>query len=271
MKSILITFSILLLTNFVFSQNVGIGIATPDASAKLHVSSTSSGLLIPNVTLTDVSVAAPITSPATGLLVWNTNVSVTGGTGSGYYYWNGVSWTKLATEPVASNINGDVKHSFASADHSGWVKLDGRLLSSLSADQQAVAATLGFTGNLPNATNKVLKQNGAVNNTGGSNTTTIAQANLPNVNLTGYTSFSGSHVHFFQDYGYSNQGTSGDPLDDNAGFTPSDITKDDYDYHPTNPSGSHNHTVTVSTGGSGTALNIENPYLTANVFIYIGL
>lgn len=296
MKALLIISFILVGMSHSFTQNVGIGTNSPDASAKLEVSSTNSGVLIPNINISDASAAAPITSPATGLLVWNTNASITGGYGIGYYYWNGSSWTKLATEPVASNTVGDVKHGFQAADHSGWVQLDGRLISTLSAAQQTAAAALGFTGNLPDATDKVLKQKGALNNTGGSNTVIVAQTNLPDVNFTGTaagdglhnhtaSSFSaGNHNHTFRDYGYSSSGT-GVNLDDSSGSfsSPSEVTMDDNDYNTTQSGGNHSHlvsigqngihthSVSVSSGGSDTPLNIENAYLSTNVFIYLGL
>jgi len=76
--------------------DVGIG-ATPDASAKLHISATDRGMLIPNVLLTATNVAAPITAPATSLLVYNTNTTAgVNGVSPGYYYWNG-TWVRMAT------------------------------------------------------------------------------------------------------------------------------------------------------------------------------
>ncbi|WP_298136879.1 hypothetical protein [Flavobacterium sp.] len=81
----------------IFSQ-IGIGTTSPDLSSSLDISSSSSGLLIPRVNLIDVSNGTtPVTSPANSLLVYNTNSSVIGGNGSGYYYWNGTIWTKLFT------------------------------------------------------------------------------------------------------------------------------------------------------------------------------
>lgn len=86
---------------FVHAQNVGINAAgtAPNTSAMLDVESTTRGLLIPRVALTAVNAAGPITSPATSLLVYNT---ATAGTAPndvtpGYYFWNGSSWTRLAT------------------------------------------------------------------------------------------------------------------------------------------------------------------------------
>ena len=76
--------------------DVGIG-ATPDVSAKLHISATDRGMLIPNVVLTATNVAAPITTPATSLLIYNTNTTAgVNGVSPGYYYWNG-SWIRMAT------------------------------------------------------------------------------------------------------------------------------------------------------------------------------
>ena len=53
------------------AQNVGVNAtgATPDASAMLDISSTTSGVLIPRVALTATNAAGPVTSPAVSLLV----------------------------------------------------------------------------------------------------------------------------------------------------------------------------------------------------------
>ena len=80
------------------AQNVGIGTNTPVASAKLQIVDANRGLLIPNVALVNVTNGVtPVSAPATGLLVWNTNAAVTGGSGTGYYYWDGSQWVRLAT------------------------------------------------------------------------------------------------------------------------------------------------------------------------------
>ncbi len=78
----------------------GIGTTTPNASAKLDVYSTDKGFLPPRVTLTSATVAAPITLPAEGLLVYNVG-SV--GLQAGYYYWNGANWATIATATSAGN------------------------------------------------------------------------------------------------------------------------------------------------------------------------
>jgi len=76
------------------SNNVGIGTLTPNSSAMLDIVSTSKGLLIPRVSLTNVNLYSPITgTPITSLLVYNTNAAMTGGD-IGYWYWDGAKWTQ---------------------------------------------------------------------------------------------------------------------------------------------------------------------------------
>jgi hypothetical protein len=85
-----------LLSAGLHAQSVGIGTANPDPSARLHISDNARGLLIPNVALSATDVAAPVTSPATSLLVYNT-ATTTGPTAvtPGFYYWNGSRWVRL--------------------------------------------------------------------------------------------------------------------------------------------------------------------------------
>jgi hypothetical protein len=67
---------------------------TGNSSAVLDVISGSGdkGLLIPRVSIPSLLAAAPVSSPATGLLVYNTNST----TGPGFFYWNGSAWTALS-------------------------------------------------------------------------------------------------------------------------------------------------------------------------------
>lgn len=79
-------------------QNVGIGTPTPDNSAKLEIDDPNRGLLINRVSLVNVTNGiAPVNVPATGLLVYNTNAAVVGGSGTGFYHWDGGQWLKLLT------------------------------------------------------------------------------------------------------------------------------------------------------------------------------
>ncbi|MCX7769421.1 MAG: hypothetical protein N2110_10455, partial [Flavobacteriales bacterium] len=80
-----------------WAQGVGINTdgSAPDASALLDVKSTDKGILVPRLPLVNVNNPNPVSSPATGLLVYNTNASVVGGSGTGFYYWNGSQWVRL--------------------------------------------------------------------------------------------------------------------------------------------------------------------------------
>lgn len=149
----------------------------------------------------------------TGLAVFKVKAWATHGTYNATTDNNGrtgVTWKKISGNSAMTVINyGDVKTGFQSADHNGWIKLNGRLKSELSATQQAQATTLGFGTTLPNATDAFLVQNGrALGSIYSDNTKTISQANLPNVSFTGSTSSNGSHSHTFNrpqgDQNYSN-------------------------------------------------------------------
>lgn len=223
---------------------------------------------------------------------------------AGYYYWNGTNWATIVISSGNLPDFGDIKTGIQSADHNGWVKLDGRLKSSLTASQQARATVLGIGTNIPDATNSYLVQNGAtLGSVSGSNTKTISQAHLPNVSFNGsaassgdhnhivdppytYTSTNGSHNHYFDDYYYSeSRGWGWGWAGSNHGI---DFDNDPYSYgHYTNTAGdhyhgvdigafysanagSHTHTVSVSSGGSGTALDVTPKSLSVNTFIYLG-
>ncbi|NUO02643.1 MAG: hypothetical protein HUU01_18710, partial [Saprospiraceae bacterium] len=72
--------------------------ALPHPSAILDVQSTSKGLLVPRMTAVQKSA---IDSPATGLMIFQTDEV------SGYYYFNGVSWTQLGANGGFWSANGD--------------------------------------------------------------------------------------------------------------------------------------------------------------------
>ena len=100
------TVVLLLLSVFHSSAQTGIGTTTPEASAKLDVSSTNKGFLPPRIALTAMNSASPVTSPATGLLIFNT---ATAGTNPnqvtpGYYYWDGVNSKWVRLEDKADNL-----------------------------------------------------------------------------------------------------------------------------------------------------------------------
>lgn len=91
--------SLLFISNTMFAQvSVNADGSPPDPSAMLDVKASNKGLLPPRVALTSIILAAPLTSPAVGLLVYNT---ATAGTPPnnvipGYYYWNSTQWVPVA-------------------------------------------------------------------------------------------------------------------------------------------------------------------------------
>ncbi len=65
----------------------------PDGSAMLEISSSSKGLLIPRVQITDVdSDLNPVENPATGLLVFNTGTTEVE---AGFFVWTGDKWAQM--------------------------------------------------------------------------------------------------------------------------------------------------------------------------------
>ena len=102
MKKISFFFAFFLLFGSALFAQVAVNTdgSTYDVSAMLDVKSTTKGFLPPRVALTAVNVAAPVTTPATGLLVYNT---ATAGTSPnnvvpGNYYWNGTRWVAVSQQ-----------------------------------------------------------------------------------------------------------------------------------------------------------------------------
>ena len=102
MKKIILSYFISIISLTAFSQNnVGIGTATPNASAALDISSTTKGLLIPRMSGTQ---RTAITSPAIGLLVYDTEAK-------GLYQYNGTSWVA-----IGSSAGGALSLPYAASD-----------------------------------------------------------------------------------------------------------------------------------------------------------
>lgn len=274
MKKLIYSFLLFLLSANTIAQ-VGIGTDNPDNSAMLQVESTDKGFLLPQMTSTQ---RIDVSSPASGLQVYDT-------TTNSIWFFNGSYWVN--TQAMATI--GDVKSGLQTIDHSGWVRLDGRSFSDLTPSQQAAASDLGLSGNLPNAADAYLVQNGgSMGAISGANTTTLTQANLPNVNFAGTAGSAGSHSHSgtTSTAGAHNHSPQGDGTFLKTGFEGSSAsvaggtsftraatttTNGDHSHSfNTSSSGSHSHAVTVSSGGSGTPINIAPMSLTVNMFIYLG-
>lgn len=113
MKNQFLWISIVIMLNLItFRTSAQVAVNTDgttyDVSAMLDVKSATKGFLPPRVALTAVNVAAPVTTPAIGLLVYNT---ATAGTSPnnvvpGNYYWNGTRW--VAVSPPLGTSAGDM-------------------------------------------------------------------------------------------------------------------------------------------------------------------
>ena len=111
------------------NAQTGIGTTTPDASAKLDVTATDKGFLPPRVALTATSSANPTTSPAAGLLVYNT---ATAGTAPnnvvpGYYYWNGTTWVNFIASNSSTGLTNDqtnTSYTLSAADNGKIITLN---------------------------------------------------------------------------------------------------------------------------------------------------
>ena len=184
---------------------------------------------------------------------------------------------------------GDVKYSYATANHNGWYRLNGQSIASLPATAQNNAAILGFVGNLPDTRDMIVKHRDELNtggggaesvgSTSGSNATFIAASNLPS--LTGVTTSDGAHIHSITDPGHSHTYNHGvEPDDTGIGSSFSEFTTIP-GTHPgvigvsgtgisIDSNGTHSHNVTVNGGSAHTAIDNRQKSLNLNMFVYLG-
>lgn len=203
-------------------------------------------------------------------------------------YWLGVTIgsgtelqprTALTAAPYALALLGTpaaqigaVKTSYQSADHAGWVRLDGRAKTTLSATQQTRATALGIGANLPSDDGRILTgitTGQTIGQTTNPGTITIAQNNLPNATLT--TTAGGAHTHTISatlslitslDLGFTETIVSKN-FSANSGLSFTASTTTD---------GAHTHTFPLNGGVTQQPLTVPPPPAIAlNFFVYLGL
>jgi hypothetical protein len=165
-----IIFFFLLVSSGSLAQT-GIGTATPDASAKLDISSTNKGFLPPRIALTALNSASPVTSPATGLLIFNTASagSIPNQVTPGYYYWDGFNSKWVRLEDKADNLG-----NHTATDN---IRLNGNYLSNDGGNEGIKIDNDGNVGIGTSSPNSKLditgnvKISGGVNVSGSSNVT----------------------------------------------------------------------------------------------------
>lgn len=235
------------------SAQVGVGTTNPQADLDVRTTNpaapdATAGIAIPQIS------TLPASGNRAGQVVYLT-------TDSYYYYYDGASW-----KPMYHQVNnyGDVKYSFQESDHNGWVLLDGRAKSTLTATQQTAATALGFGETLPDLSDKSIvgtSASKALGGTGGNSTISIAQNQLPDVTLT--TSSNGAHTH--------TSGTSTTYLLSLGGSFAYQILNATSNTTATSSSGSHSHTTSSINGGvTQQDLDIQNPYIAINGFVFLG-
>jgi hypothetical protein len=169
----------------------------------------------------------------------------------------------------------------STADEGDLILLNGRLKSTLTAAQQAVATACGYGTNLFDGVGKMLVGSGSgftPLSTGGSATSIIGQANLPNISLTsnlvsaGTPSGSIANTVTATYHSATGDGFNGGriQLTDRAGFNvtnPSEMTVSSS--FTGTALGNHQHTSSL--GGSGTPLSTQNPYGVVAKYVYLGV
>jgi len=172
--------------------------AAADSSAMLDVSSTSKGVLVPRIAST-----ASITSPATGLMIYNTTTNQ-------FNYYNGTAWT------VIGGASGTVTSVMAGTGLSG-----GTITSTgtISMPNTGTSGTYGSATQVPVFTTDAQGRVTGVTNTtitaGGSGVTFISSFNNGNTSNTGnwYAPLTGAVA-----------GSTDEPLDATVSFSARTIT-----------------------------------------------
>ena len=98
MKKLIFVLPIFVLLQLCLYAQVGIGTATPAASAKLDVSSTTQGFLPPRLSITQRNA---IVNPAAGLMIWCSNCGIGGGEWQGF---NGTTWVNISGQETTVTI-----------------------------------------------------------------------------------------------------------------------------------------------------------------------
>lgn len=175
--------------------------------------------------------------------------------------------TEAAMKPLGDVGLGKIKPSVRTADHNGWYLLNGRALTALPAAAQMNAAAIALT-SLVTAADRTLRDGGtsAFGTTGGADSVTLTQANMPNYTLSGsLDTQTNNHKHTISNWNNvqtnsGNKAGEGTPGSGGGGTGTLSIQS----------GGAHTHSFTVGTGGSAQAIDIQDPYLGVNWFIYLG-
>jgi len=107
MRTVVIAFGLVCLMGAIRAQSVGIGTSTPDPKARLDVSDTQRGILIPRLTTAERNA---ITNPPRSLLIYNTTCD------EYQYYIPGTGWVSLLTNVTAGGGGSGPLTAFPATD-----------------------------------------------------------------------------------------------------------------------------------------------------------
>ncbi|HVT62753.1 MAG TPA: hypothetical protein VHD33_04610 [Legionellaceae bacterium] len=84
---------------------IGDNATTINSASLLELETTNKGFVLPRVSLSSTSSSSPLPAGLlTATVVYNTNSGITGGSGTGIYYWDGSEWNFITnTSTTASN------------------------------------------------------------------------------------------------------------------------------------------------------------------------
>ena len=88
-----------------------VGINSPSPAGALDINSLDDGMVIPRVALNGLNFAAPLITPVTSELIYNTNDNIAslamfpflGRVTPGFYFWNGATWERFVTGTVPTS------------------------------------------------------------------------------------------------------------------------------------------------------------------------
>jgi len=257
-QSLLIIFSLVCLSA---TAQMGVGTITPDVSAQVDIPSVTKGFLMPRM---DAVERNAIVLPAAGVMVFQTDGA------TGFYFYNGTVWSKLATQTAGIEM-GDTKDSWVAANHNGWYLLNGQAKSTLPAGAQVAATALGIGITLPDTRDHLVKNRSvsgeAIGSISASNSLTLARSNLPNVSLTAISN--GDHNHSYSDAYWSSNSVGNDGLR-GANATEDNDNQKLSSAETSASAGSHTHTTHLNGNVTQTSIDSRQASFNVNQFIYLG-
>jgi hypothetical protein len=148
---------------------LGVGTATPNSTAKVDITSTTQGLLMPR--LTGIQQAA-ISSPATGLIIYNTD-SVA------FVYYTGSQWLKIGSTSGGGGTLTSIQHGYGVINTPNPITVSGIVKADSARMFPDVIATIALTTNFTsgaatwNPTTRILNIPQYIGGGGGSGVTTL--------------------------------------------------------------------------------------------------